>query len=100
MEKVTIRDLMAKSVDVDMFNDVTDDIAPAFSGVLNLTDDGEEKYADILDLECDLDEDNASCVVLIDGRDDWEKMWRKVCSFCASAAGYCDFETWQKLFYE
>lgn len=98
--KVTIKDLLDKEIDVDVFNDVTDDICPAFAGKIYLTEDGEKYFSNIMSEECDVDEDNHRCVVLINGREDWETVWRNVSNLFSCIAGYCNYDRWNELFYE
>jgi len=93
-----IRDLIALDIDIDIYNDVTDEVAPAFCGAMYITDDGIAEFADILDISGTLDKENQSFTVLVDRFPDWENRWNSVKNFFTCAAGYCDSEKWDKWF--
>lgn len=96
---MTIRDLLRMEIDVDVVDDYSDDLCIAFCGALNLTDWGERKFAAVLDLPVEFCDDETVACVMIDDRDDCERLERKLIKLFESAAGYCSAEEWDELFY-
>lgn len=97
-KKMTVRDLIAQEIDIDVYDDVCEELGIAFCGPLKLTEQGEEKFREVLDYEIKTDAsgDYATAAVCIDG-DGWKKKLRKAKEFFYAAAGYCadsDYNTW------
>lgn len=94
-----LRDILTKETwnkygDMDVANDCIDEMAPAWCGTL-LTKEGKEVFADVLDLDAEIEDDYI--VVKVDHLEDYEKAWLKACRFFDYMAGYCleeDYETW------
>lgn len=92
-----------KCGDVDVYNDVTDDIAPAFCGGIALTEYGQKRFAKALDTEIEVknDEDYIYIVCLLDKPEDaWEECWDNILKLFRCAAGYCSVDEYGKLFIE
>ena len=110
---MTIKDMFTKEFfdkygDVDVYNDVTDEQAPAFSGML-LTPEGLEHYKDVLELEVEVVEDtmyDAPYNYVIVKVDDpyephlWHKYWGLAAELFNDAAGYCAWDDYEKYFIE
>lgn len=71
-KELTIKELTALEVDVDIYNDVTDDIAPAFCGALAISDSGISHFKSILDIVGVYDESEKSFTLKLDKFDDWK----------------------------
>ncbi len=96
-----VRDFIEQSIDVDVYDDVCEELAIAFCGPMRLTDQGAEKFADVLDYEIELNTTSSyttATVVVDDGTEDgWEERLRKAEEFFQAAAGYCadsDYRCW------
>jgi hypothetical protein len=98
MSEMKIKDLIALDIDTDICNDITDDMAPAFCGAMNITEDGIAEFADVLDVSGTLDKEGQLFTVLVDKFPDWKGKWNAVYNFFTCVAGYCDSEKWDKWF--
>lgn len=98
MKELTIRELISLDVDTDICNDVTEDMAPAFCGEMNITENGIKEFKEVLDIVGVYDNDERLFTVLIDKFVDWEKKWNMICRFFTCAAGYCDCDEWDNWF--
>ena len=50
-EKIKIRDLIEKEIDIDIYDTYDETISIAFCGPILLTKEGEKEFSDILDFE-------------------------------------------------
>lgn len=85
--------------DVDVYDNVCEEIGIAYCSGTKLTEAGEERFKDVLDLDIDVHEDH--CYALIDVDDEegvWQKKLRKAKEFFYSAAGYCAYDDWDVWF--
>ena len=78
---VKVRDLIAQSIDIDVYDDVTEELGIAFCGPMELTDEGAEKFADVLDYDISLmrEDDNIGNLIcaIVHVDDDNEKVWKR-----------------------
>lgn len=99
-----VRDLIEMEIDIDVYDDVCDDIGIAFCGPLVLTEQGKEKFADVLDYPVKLHDCNGTLMAQVRIDDDDEKVWskrlRKAKEFFYAAAGYCAADDYDKWFKE
>lgn len=102
---MTIRDLIQQEIDIDVYDDVCEELAIAFCGPQQLTEEGEKKFADIMDYPVKLNLHSygnlPAAIILIDDPDEavWTKRLEKAKEFFESAAGYCacsDYDKWFK----
>lgn len=96
-----VRDLIEQEIDIDVYDDVCDGIGIAFCGPLKLTEQGKEKFAEVLDYNVKLTNYNGDTVAIIciDDPADfvWEARLEKATEFFEAAAGYCadsDYHKW------
>ena len=103
MKRITVRELLAMDIDVDVCDDVDESLYIAFVGPLQLSQWGEIEFAGALDLDVTLPpEDNDFCYpacVHVDHPDEkiWRRNLREARHLFESAAGYCtcdDYNTW------
>lgn len=99
-----VRDLLPMEIDIDVYDNVCDDIGIAFCGPMELTEEGEKHFSEVLeyDIKLDLSGSFPTAVCLIDDDNDrvWKKRLRKAIEFFYSAAGYCDCDDYDKWFRE
>lgn len=101
-EKMTVRDFLNLSEDIDVYDNVTEELCIAFCGPMYLTPDGEKEFSEILDFEIEIIRDyhyGDVAIISVDSSD--EKIWKKnlklAIKFFHSLAGYCaesDYEKW------
>lgn len=61
-----IRELLTKDIDIDCYDDIDESIGIAFCGPQNLTEEGEKRFEKILNCNCEVDEENCCCILLLD----------------------------------
>jgi len=93
-----VRDLIKLDVDLDVYNNVIDEMCPAFVGPQALTEEGEEYFKDVLDI--DLLDVCPESVTLDIGKytDDWGQMLDRSLQFFLACAGYCADSNYNKWF--
>lgn len=99
MTRMTVRELIAQEIDVDVYDDVCEEISIAFTGPMKLTKEGRKHFAPVLDFKVSLDRDEDIATVLIE-TDDWEKRLAQAKEFFVAAAGLCSEENYEKWFKE
>lgn len=97
-----VRDLIEQEIDVDVYDDVCDEIGIAFCGPIYLTEQGKEKFSEVLDYEVKLHTVNGyeNAQVKIDDDDEkvWKRRLKKAKEFFWAAAGYCPADDWDQWF--
>lgn len=92
-----IRNLLKQEIDIDVYDDATEELGIAFCGPQELTEEGEREFADVLDYECSIGD---QCVIIhVDG-EDWEHKLERAELLFESMAGYCSAEQFDKWFKE
>ena len=97
---MTVRELLGMSVDVDVYDDVTEELAIAFCGPMELTEEGLKKFGEALDYPVTFEgRTNVYAIVSVDDPDEkvWKKKLRKARELFEGMAGYCaadDFDKW------
>lgn len=103
---MTVRDLIQMEIDIDVYDDVCEELGIAFCGPLELTEEGEKEFADVMDYHVMINPHSygnlPAAIVLIDDLDDevWQERLEKAKCFFESAAGYCACEDYDKWFKE
>lgn len=95
-EIMEVREFIERDVDVDVVDDVCESLYIGFVGPQGLTEAGKHHFENALDLKIELDEEESTAVVLIDGPG-WKAKLRAAKEFFVSAAGYCtesDYNHW------
>lgn len=96
-----VKDLIKMDVDVDVYDNVCEELAIAFCGSVELTDEGKAYFETALDMEVELDEENGIAIVNVeDGRfpDLWEINLESAKEFFYACAGYCSEKKYNKYF--
>ena len=102
VESMFTKEFHLKYGDVDIINDVTDEWAPAFCGLL-LTDEGRRHFEKALSLGLNMIKtDYLYAEILVDdhvpGSRKWEENWEAARELFEAAAGYCTCEEWDAWF--
>ena len=100
-----IKDLLKLDIDVDVYDNVEDGIEIAFCGPMELTPDGQKRFAEVLDYDIELDIGEGICIVYTDKQDgkiidNYEPRLRDAEFFFHALAGYCSAEDYYNWFFE
>lgn len=108
---IKVKDLLEMDVDVDVYDNITEELAIAFCGAVELTDEGKSHFEVILNREVELDEESG--VAIVDCHDEFFPNERGVTGLTTdefyleqakelfySAAGYCTEEKYNRYFKE
>lgn len=99
---MTIRDLLAMNIDIDVYDADTDGIGIAYCGPTGLTAAGAEYFKDVLDYEVEFVDGTYAgdiAVVHIPDNVDYDEMLEKTEELFGSLAGYCSESDWDNWFY-
>ena len=103
-KKITVKDLLKMDVDVDVYDNITEELAIAFCGSVELTDEGIAHFEVILNRPVEFDEESG--VAIIDCHceffpEDLDEFYLDMAKeLFYSAAGYCTEEKYSKYFKE
>lgn len=101
MTKMKVKDFIAKDYDIDVYDNVCEELGIAKCGAYSLTDEGKQEWADVLEYDIEVYEENCCAVVDVDGNEGvWQKKLRRAKNFFYSLAGYCSEENYDKWFIE
>jgi len=104
-EKMSVRDFIKLSEDIDVYDNYTGELGIAFCGPMLLTEEGEKEFGKILDFEIEITRDyhyGDVAIIDVDSPDEKtrEKNLKLAIRFFNSLAGYCDDEDYEKWFIE
>ena len=98
---IKVKDLLKMDVDVDVYDNITEELAVAFCGAVELTDEGKFYFEVILNREVELDEENGVAIIDCDDEffpDNDEFYLDMAKELFYSAAGYCTEEKYNRFF--
>ena len=100
-----IKDLIAKEIDIDCYDNVVEDIGIAFCGPMALTDEGMKEFGDVMEYTAEIVEDPMGydvCIITIDDDPNisWKTKVKRAKSFFYAIAGYCAADDYDKWFKE
>lgn len=99
MGDIKFRDFIGTDVDIDTYNDITDEDGMAFVGPVALTEAGEKEFGCLLDLNVRVSTGNVAVVEMPTGPESQTyKCLRAFGSFLRCAAGYCPQSTYDRFF--
>ena len=94
-----VRELMRQDIDIDVYDKVTDELGIAFCGAMELTEEGEKEWGDVLEYDFTLENGFGGIIAMIDvDGDDWEERVSRAKAFFYSLAGYCSSDDYDKWF--
>lgn len=99
-----VRDLLKQDIDIDVYDNVTEELAVAFCGPMELTEAGLRRFGEVLDYEAKLTNKGGYIYALIDvddpeDEDGWERRLELAKELFEGMAGMCsatDYELWFK----
>lgn len=96
-----IKDFINIEEDIDVYDNVCEELGIAFCGPLELTEEGEKEFAEVMEYEIEISRGPRYSVAVVDiDCPDWKRKLRKAKEFFYSAAGYCADEDYEKWFKE
>lgn len=103
--KMTFAEFIRQDIDIDVCDEIDADFYIGFTGPAELTDEGKEHFAPVLELEVFVEQDEkqpsmALATVMTGGCWDWRKKLEQVEDFFEAAAGYCSEANYKKWFKE
>ena len=97
-----VKDLLEQSISVDVYDDVCEELAIAFDGPMELTDEGKKKFREVLNYDVSLVHTGGflNAIVHIDDEDEkvWQRRLRKAKELFDGMAGYCAYDDYDKWF--
>lgn len=99
-----VRELLKQDIDIDVYDNVTEELAVAFCGPMELTEAGLRRFGEVLDYEAKLTNKGGYIYALIDvddpeDEDGWERRLELAKELFEGMAGMCpatDYELWFK----
>lgn len=88
-----VREFIKGNTDIDVYDNVCEELGIACCRPVELTEDGEKEFADVLDY--DIEEYDYTAVVNVDG-DNWEEKLIRAKTFFEALAGYCTVGEWDR----
>lgn len=92
-----IRDFIKMDIDIDVYDNVCDGIGIAYCGPMSLTEEGEKRFAEVMEYDIEI---NGDVAIVDTDHDDWKHRLKKAKDFFYSIAGYCDADSYDKWFAE
>jgi len=96
----TVRELLAKEIDIDVVDDIDCSIYIAFCGPQKLTAEGEAHFAPVMNIECKVFDDEILLCVDDDTEDGWKKNHKLLHQLFYGAAGYMAEDKYKLYFAE
>ena len=95
-----VKDLLEQEVSIDVYDNVCEELAIAFEGPMELTDEGKEHFAEALEFPISFV--NNCIIVDVDDEDEaeFERKLALTKELFESMAGYCTVDEWEKWFKE
>ena len=90
----TVRNLLTKNIDIDVYDDYDESIGIAFCGPVELTTEGEKEFSDVLDTAITYMPSPYDYIV-VHVNDD-EKKLNKLNKLFNALAGFCSVENYEK----
>ena len=97
-----VKDLLKMEIDIDVVDDVCEELWIAFCGAMDLTEEAQEKFAEVLEYEVTFSGSGNDMIAIIhidDPNDDvWESRLEKAQELFWALAGYCDADDYDRWF--
>lgn len=104
MERITVAELLKMEVDIDVYDDYTEELGIAFCGPVELTEEGQKYFEPVLNLNVAMVMDYTGYtdygVVEIDELDNPEEALDMLCKLFNGLAGYCSDSLYKLWFKE
>ena len=98
-----VKELIAMVIDIDCYDNVMEEIGIAYCGPMALTEEGQKKFAEVMEYECEILKNPVGysvCIIKVDDDPNvpWTEKLYKAKEFFLSIAGYCDDDDFNKWF--
>ena len=104
MKRVTIEELLKMELDIDVYDDYTEELGIAFCGPAELTEEGRKYFEPVLKLNVAMVMDDTEFsdygIVEINELDNPEEALDMLCELFNGLAGYCSETLYNKWFEE
>ena len=91
-----VKDLLEMEIGIDVYDNVCEELGIAFEGPIELTEAGEEKFAEVLEYDVSLNDNGADVVAIVDVDDydeaEFERKLAAAKELFESMAGWCTME--------
>ena len=95
-----VKDLLGQEVDIDVYDNVCGELAVAFSGPMELTEAGKQRFAEALEFEISLGDNRVWVDVDDYDEDEFERKLALAKELFEGMAGYCSVDEWNEWFKE
>ena len=99
-----VRDLLEQEICIDVYDNVCEELGIAFTGPMELTDVGKEKFAEVLEFDLMLHDNGSDVVAIVDvddyDEDEFERKLALAKELFEGMAGYCTVDEWREWFKE
>ena len=92
-----VKDLFTQDIDIDVYDDYTEELGIAFIGPIELTAEGQKHFAEVMEYTIEFSADG-DCFVHCDN----DHQLKKAKEFFFAAAGWCsedDYDKWFEIVY-
>ena len=95
-----VKDLLEQAVSTDVYDNVCDELAIAFEGPMELTDEGKEHFAEVLEFDIFLGDDHVTVDVDDYDEAEFERKLAAAKELFEGMAGFCSVDEWKRWFKE
>ena len=101
VKRMKVREFIELPIDIDVYDNVCEELGIAYCGAYKLTDVGEAKFGEVMDLDIEVNEQFDYAVVDVDDKEGlWQHKLHIAKEFFESIAGYCTYTDFDKWFIE
>ena len=96
-----VKDLIKMDVDIDIYDNVTQELDIGFVGPIELTEEGKKKFKEVLEYEVTLYEDEKWASIKCNDQESeikWLTKFKNAQEFFYCCAGYCSCDNFDKWF--
>jgi len=93
-----VRDLLSMEIDIDVYDDYTEELGIAFCGPAELTEEGKSEFGDVLDYDITIYDNVNEAVISINDYPDAGGRLLKASRLFYGLAGYCNESDYKKWF--
>ncbi len=93
-----VKDLMQMKINIDVYDNVTEELGIAFCGPMIFTEEGLKHFKEVLEFDCKI-LSNGNCIVNVENENgEYKKKLNQASELFYSLAGYCNCDDYDKWF--
>ena len=103
MRRIKLKELIEMDIDIEVYDDVTQELDMSFVGPIKLTEEGQKEFKEVLEYNVTLYEDEKYAIVKCADEEPeikWIIKFKKAFKFFKTCAGYCSTKEYDKWFKE